>query len=198
LQESGYVEGRNVAFESRWAEERYDRLSALAADLVQRRVTVIVAVGAASAPLAAKAATNTIPIVFVTGVDPVEAGLVASLSRPSGHLTGVHYMSATLGPKRLELLHEFVPAAIIVALLVNPANANAEPQSRDLQAAARTLGLQLHVIPASTERDLDGAFEKLVQLRASALVIGADGFLNDRRGQLATLVAPVIENDGNF
>jgi putative ABC transport system substrate-binding protein len=156
LSETGYVEGRNVWIEYRWAEGRYERLPALAADLVRRQVSVI----AANTPAtpAAKVATTTIPIVFLTSTDPVAAGLVASLNRPGGNLTGVALLNVDIGPKRLELLHELVPAASVVALLSNPTNPNSERQSRIMQAAARTLGLQLHALHASTERDFDAAF----------------------------------------
>jgi putative ABC transport system substrate-binding protein len=185
LSDTGYVEGRNVAIEYRWADGQNDRLPALAADLVRRQVTVIAANGPAVPP--AKAATATIPIVFLTGVDPVGAGLVASLSRPGGNLTGVVNLNVELGPKRLELLHELVPTATIMALLVNPTNPNAETVSRNLQAAARTLGLQTHVLQPSTERDFDTVFATLVQLRAGALVIGPDPFFISRSEQLAAL-----------
>ena len=170
----------------RWAEGQYDRLPALAADLVRRQVTVIAA-GPTPAALAAKAATTTIPDRLPVAVDPVEVGLVASLNRPGGNLTGVTTLNVELGPKRLELLHELVPTATIIALLVNPTNPNAETLSRDVQAAARTLGLQLHVLHASTERDFDTVFATLVQLRAGGLVIGADAFFNSRSEQLAAL-----------
>jgi putative tryptophan/tyrosine transport system substrate-binding protein len=185
LSETGYVEGRNVAIEYRWAEGHYDRLPALAADLVRRQVSVI----AANTPAvpAAKAATTTIPIVFNFGGDSVAAGLVASLNRPGGNLTGVTTLNVELGPKRLELMHELVPAATVMALLINPTNPNAEILSRDLGAAARTLGLQLHVLHASTERDFDAVFATLVQLRAGALVIGPDAFFISRSEQLAAL-----------
>jgi putative tryptophan/tyrosine transport system substrate-binding protein len=149
LSEIGYDAGRNVAIEYRWANDQYDRLPELAADLVRRQVAVIVANGPAA--LAAKAATTTIPIVFLTGFDPVPFGLVASLNRPGGNLTGVSNLNAELGPKRLELLHELVPTATLMAVLVNQSNSNAESQTSDLQAAARSLGLQLHVLQASTE-----------------------------------------------
>jgi putative tryptophan/tyrosine transport system substrate-binding protein len=186
LNETGYVEGRNVAIEHHWAHGQYDRLPALAADLVRRQVTVIATSGNASA-LAAKTATATIPIVFLTGADPVQAGLVASLSRPGGNLTGVTSLGVELGPKRLELLRELVPAATIIALLVNPANRSAEIQVRDMQAAARVLGRELHILHASTERDIDSAFATLVQLRAGALVIAPEAFFNSRSEQLAAL-----------
>jgi putative ABC transport system substrate-binding protein len=187
LQESGYREGQNVAIEYRWAEDQVDRLPALAADLVRRQVSVIAA-ASGPATLAAKAATATIPIVFQLGNDPVAVGLVASLNRPGGNITGVTTLSVELGPKRLELLHELVPTATIIAVLVNPNNATAfETQSRDLQAGARSLGLQLHVLHASTERDFDTVFATLVQLRAGGLAIGGDAFLNNQSEQLAAL-----------
>ncbi len=186
LNETGFVEGRNVAIEHHWAHGQYDRLPALAADLVRRQVTVIATSGNASA-LAAKTATATIPIVFLTGADPVQAGLVASLSRPGGNLTGVTSLGVELGPKRLELLHELVPAATTIAILVNPANRSAEIQVRDMQAAARTLGLELHILQASTEREIDAAFATLTRLRAGALVISPEAFFNSRSEQLAAL-----------
>jgi ABC-type uncharacterized transport system substrate-binding protein len=202
LGQSGYVEGRNVAIESRWADDQYDRLPALAADLVRRQVAVIAATGGISAALAAKAVTATIPIVFQSGVDPVELGLVARLSRPGSNVTGAVGLNVELGPKRLELLHELVPTASIVALLVNPTNPNAETVSRDLQAAARTLGLELEVVHASTDRDLDTVFATLLQLRAGALVIGADPFLARRSEQIAALAArhmvPTIHQSREF
>jgi ABC-type uncharacterized transport system substrate-binding protein len=188
LSETGYVEGKNVTIEYRWAENQYDRFPALMADLVRREVTVIVAVTGTPPALAAKAATATIPIVFVTAGDPVALGLVASLSRPGGNLTGVATLTVELGPKQLEVLRELVPTATIVALLINPTNTtNAETLSRDLQAAARTIGLQLHVLHASTERDFDAVFASLPRLRAGALVIGSDPFFNSRSQQLAAL-----------
>ena len=187
LNEAGFVEGRNVTIEYRWADGHNDRFPALADDLVRRRVNVIAATGSPAA-LAAKAATMTIPIAFYTAVDPVEAGLVASLNRPGGNLTGVTSLSGELGPKRLELLHELIPAAKVLAALVNPTSpVVAETLSRDLQAAARTRGLALHVLPASTERDLDNAFAQIAELRAAGLVIGTDGFFTTRSAQLAAL-----------
>jgi len=188
LSETGYVEGKNVAIEYRWAENQHDQFPALLADLVRREVTVIVAVTGTPPVLAAKAATTTIPIVFVTAGDPVALGLVSGLNRPGGNVTGVATLTVELGPKQLEMLHELVPTATIIALLVNPTNpTNAETLSRDLQAAAHTLGLQLHVLHASTERDFDTVFATLSRLRAGALVIGSDPFFNSRSQQLVAL-----------
>jgi ABC-type uncharacterized transport system substrate-binding protein len=190
LSESGFVEGQNVAVEYRWAENQYDRFPALLADLIRRKVTVIVAVTGTPPALAAKAATMTIPIVFVTAGDPVALGLAASLNRPGGNLTGVATLTVELAPKQLEVLRELVPTATIIALLVNPANStNAETLSRELQAAARTLGLQLHVLHASTERDFDAVFASLLRLRAGALLIGSDPFFNSRSQQLVALAS---------
>jgi putative ABC transport system substrate-binding protein len=187
LGESGYVDGRNVAIEYRWAENRIDLLPAMAADLVHRQVGVIAATSTPAA-LAAKAATTTIPIVFETGGDPVQLGLVASLSRPGGNVTGITQLNWEILPKRLELLHELLPATDVMALLVNPADpANAEIQSRDVLAAAHTLGLKLHVVNASTERDFDSVFAQLPDLRAGGLVISGDAFFNSRTKKLAAL-----------
>jgi putative ABC transport system substrate-binding protein len=187
LAETGYIEGRNAAIEYRWAQSQYDQLPALAADLVRRRVAVIFA-GSSAAARAAKAATTTIPIVFEFGLDPVALGLVSSLNRPGGNVTGVTSLSSQLTPKRLELLREIVPGATSFALLVNPTDAAAtESTLRDAQAAARTLGLQLHVLRASTEPDLDMAFATFVQLRAGALVVGNDSFFLSRSEKLAAL-----------
>src|SRR5262245_39310150 len=187
LRETGYVEGRNLAIEHRWAEGRNDRLPTLAAELVRRQVTVIVSTST-PAVLAARTATTTIPTVFFVAADPVQLGLVTSLSRPGGNLTGVVTLNVEVAAKRLELLHEMVPTATIVALLVNPTTAPlAETMTRDLQAAARTLGLRLHVLQASSEREIDTAFATLVQLRAGALVIGTDALFNSRSEQLAAL-----------
>jgi putative ABC transport system substrate-binding protein len=185
LGESGYVDGRNVAIEYRWAENRLDRLPAMAADLVHRQVTVIAANSQATE--AAKAATTTIPIIFTTGADPVQIGFVASLNRPGGNLTGVTSLDAELGRKRLELLHELLPKARIIAALINPTFPGSDILSSDLQAAASTLGLQLHILYARTERDIDTAFATLLQLRADAFVIGNDPFFNSRSDQLAVL-----------
>jgi putative ABC transport system substrate-binding protein len=187
LQESGYVEGRNVAIEFRWAEGRSDRLPALAADLVHRQLTVIAATSTPAA-LAAKAATTTIPIVFETGGDPITLGLVANLNRPGGNVTGVTQLNTEVAPKRLELLHELVPTARAIALLVNPTSPGlTEFVLRASQAAAQTLGLNLHVINASTESDFDGVFANVIRLRAGGLVIGADPFFTSRQEQLAAL-----------
>jgi ABC-type uncharacterized transport system substrate-binding protein len=188
LGETGYVEGRNVAIEYRWSEGQYDRLPAMAADLVRRPVTVIAAMDGTPAALAAKAATTTLPIVFAVGVDPVEFGLVASLNQPGGNLTGITSLNVEVEPKRLELLHELVPTATSIGLLVNPTSLTlAETQSKNLQAAARTLGVQLHVLHASTERDFETVFATLFQLQLGALVIGGDVFFNNRAEQLAAL-----------
>lgn len=188
LSETGYVEGRNVGIEYRWAEGQNDRLPALAADLVRRQVRVIATPESTPGAFVAKAATTTIPIVFSVGVDPVAVGLVASLNRPGGNLTGVTNLNAEILPKRLELMHELVPTATTIALLVNPSNPLvAETESRDAQTAARTLGLQLHVLHASTDRDFDTVFASLAQMRAVALVINTDVFFNSRSEQLAAL-----------
>jgi putative ABC transport system substrate-binding protein len=184
LKETGYVEGQNVEVEYRWAEGQNNRLPMLAAELAHRQVAVNVASGTAAA-LAAKAATSTIPIVFGVAVDPVKVGLVASLNRPGGNLTGIASLNVEVGPKRLELLHEVVPSATSMALLVNPTNPSmAEPFSRALQAAAGVLGLQLHVLHASSEREIEAAFETLVKLRAGGLVITAKSvaFAGTREG----------------
>ena len=199
LSETGYVEGRNVAIEYRWAEGQIDRLPSFVADLVQRKVNVIAATSTPAA-LAAKAATTTIPIVFETGADPVRLGLVASLNRPGGNVTGVTQTNVEVAPKRLQLLHELVPTASVMALLVNPANPTlAEANTKELQAAARTLGLELQVLNASTERDFDGVFAKLTELRVGGLVIGPDPLFTSRSEQLGALtvqhaVPAVYEN----
>src|SRR5215471_13680312 len=187
LQESGYVEGRNVAIEFRWAEGRSDRLPAMAADLVHRQVTVIAATTTPAA-LAAKAATTTIPIVFEMGGDPIRLGLVASFNRPGGNATGVTQLNTEVTPKRLELLHELLPTATVIALLVNPTDyALAEVILRASQAAAQTFGLGLRVLNASTESDFDGVFANVIQLRAGGLVIGSDAFFTSRAEQLGAL-----------
>ena len=188
LHEAGFIEGRNVAIEYRWAEDQNDRLPALAADLVRHQVTVIVAAGSTPAALAAKAATSTIPMVFYIGVDPIEAGLVTSLARPGGNITGVTNLNADLVPKRLQLVHELAPTATVIALLVNPTSPTlAETSMKEAQVAAQTLGLQLHVLHASTERDLDEAFRTSVQLRAGALVISPDASFSSLSKQFGAL-----------
>ena len=188
LRETGYVDGRNLAIESRWAQGRNDQLPALAAELVRRQVSVIVTAGSTPAALAASAASTTIPIVFYIGANPVEAGLVTSLSRPGGNLTGVVTLNVEVAPKRLELLHVLVPTATIIAALVNPTTPIlAEALTRDLRTAAHTLGVQLHVLHASSERDFDTVFASLVQLRAGGLVIGTDALFNSRSEELAAL-----------
>jgi ABC-type uncharacterized transport system substrate-binding protein len=187
LGETGYVDGRNVAIEYRWAEGRYDRLPAMATDLVHRQVTVIAATSTAAA-LAAKAATTTIPIVFEMGSDPVRLGLINSLNRPDGNITGVTQLNWEVIPKRLELLHELLPTARVMALLVNPTDSvYAEMQSRAVLAAAHTLGLELHVLNASTEDDFDSVFANVGHLRAGGLVIGGGAFFYSRIKQLAAL-----------
>jgi putative tryptophan/tyrosine transport system substrate-binding protein len=187
IRETGLVEGRNVTIDYSWADNDNDRLQALAVELINRQTTVITAPSIAAA-LAAKSATSTIPIVFYTGADPVALGLVASLNRPSGNLTGITGLGNVLERKRLELLHDLIPTASSFALLVNGANPIlAETTTRDVQAASRTLGLQLHVLHASTEREIDAVFAKLAELQAGGLVIGADNYFNSRSEQLATL-----------
>jgi putative tryptophan/tyrosine transport system substrate-binding protein len=201
LSETGYVEGRNIAIEYRWANDRYDRLPALAADLVRRQVAVLVTLTTPTV-LAAKAATTTIPILFVTGIDPVAFGLVASLNRPGGNLTGVANLNVLLMQKKLELLHELVPAATTVALLVNPANSNVDTVSSEVAAAARVLGLQLELVYASTQADFDTVFATLVQRRTRALVIGDDPFFGNHDELLATLTirhaVPAIFSSRDF
>jgi putative ABC transport system substrate-binding protein len=188
LDETGYVEGRNVAIEYRWANGQYNQLPALAADLVRRQVAVIAA-GATAAALAVKQATTSIPIVFILGSDPVRDGLVASLSRPGGNITGATIFTNLLAAKRLELLHQLVPNANIIAVLLNPKNAIVELEKNEMQEAARALGLQLVILQASTGHEIDGSFANLVQQRAGALLVGGDVLFNDRREQIAELAA---------
>jgi ABC-type uncharacterized transport system substrate-binding protein len=188
LSETGYVAGRNLGIEYRWAEGRNDRLPELAGELVRHQVMAIVVAGSTPATQAAKTATTTIPILFYIGADPVKVGLVTSLSRPGGNVTGVVTLNVEVGAKRLELLHEMVPSATTVALLINPTNRIlSETLLRDTQSAAPTLGLKLHVLYASNEGEFHAAFTRLVQLRAGALVIGSDAFFNSRSEQLAAL-----------
>jgi putative ABC transport system substrate-binding protein len=188
LSETGYVEGQTVTIEYRWAEGHYDRLPGLAADLVDRKVDVIAALGGTPSALAAKNATSTSPIVFSSG-DPVEQGLVASLARPGGNLTGFSIIATELMPKQLELLSDLLPKAGMIALLVNPNNLGTERQTREVQEAARVSGVQLLILKASTESEIDAAFAALVQLRAVALLVGADPFFYSRREQLVALAA---------
>jgi putative ABC transport system substrate-binding protein len=189
LKEVGYVEGQNVTVEYRWAEDRYDRLPALAADLVRHQVAVIVAAGT-PATLAAKAATTTIPIVFHGSLDPVKAGLATSLNRPGGNITGVTTLGVELGLKRLEVLHELMPSAVVMAQLVNPNNPPlAETEAREAQDAARAFGLELHVLNASSDSEINTAFASLDQLRAGALLVGTDPFFFSRRTQIVAEAA---------
>jgi putative tryptophan/tyrosine transport system substrate-binding protein len=187
LSETGYVEGKNVKIEYRWAEGRYDRVPGLVAELVLRPVAVVVAAGGGSHE--AKAATATIPIVFTTGLDPVEAGLVDSLAHPGGNATGVSFAPAELLAKRLELLHQLVPKATVIGMVANPDNRNPESQVRKVQVAARSLGLQLQVALARTEAEIDASFVTLLKLHAGALLIGSDPFFNGRRDQFVALAA---------
>ena len=189
LNEVGYIEDQNVKIEYRWADGRPDRLPALVADLVRQQVAVIAATGGNNAALAAKAATSTIPIVFTSGDDPVKRGLVASLNRPGGNVTGVSWFSAELGSKRLGLLHELVPNATIVALLINPNNPESARQPAELQEAARAIGLQLVVLTAPTAADIDTAFTAMVQNRVGALVIAGDPSFANRREQIVAMAA---------
>ena len=187
LKEAGFIEGQNVAIEFRWADGQYDRLAALAEDLVRRRVAVIVAAGG-SQPMA-KAATSTIPIVFTAGSDPVKAGLVSSLNRPGGNLTGVNMFTVNLDAKRLELLRELLPKADTVAVLINPTFVSADTQLKDIREGALRAGVRLVVLDASADGDFDAAFATLLDTRASALVVGSDPFLNSRREQVVALTA---------
>ena len=188
LSDAGYTEGRNVRIEGRWAEGQYDRLPALAADLTQHGVAAIAAFTTPAAK-AAKAATATIPIVFTTISDPVQIGFVASLNRPGGNMTGVSVLAVEVGPKLLELLHAAVPSAKAIGLLINPRNPNADAQSKNLQTAAQRLGLQLHVLNASTQGDLEPVFARVQELKVNALMIAQDALFNTQTGQLADLSA---------
>jgi putative ABC transport system substrate-binding protein len=188
LREDGYVEGQNLAIEYRWAGGVYERLPALAADLIRRQVSVIIA-GAPPAVLAAKAMTSTVPIVFTSGGDPVELGFVSSLNRPGGNLTGVSFLVNELGAKRLELLHELVPKAALIGFLANPTRPSSEVETKDTQQAAQRLGVQVHIVNASSEREIDAAFANFVQQRVNALLIGTDSYYLTRRDQLVALAA---------
>jgi len=187
LNESGFIDGQNVTIDFRWAEGRYDRLPGLAADLVGRNVNVIATSGGRAAALAAKGATSTIPIVFETGGDAVADGLVASFARPGGNLTGATILTAELNPKRFELLRELVPQAGVIAILVNPDNPSAERVVRDVGEAARLNGVQLHILKASTESEIDAAFASLVQRPVGSLLVGNDPFFFSRRESLVAL-----------
>jgi putative ABC transport system substrate-binding protein len=189
LKEVGYIEHQNVAMEYRWADSQYDRLPALAADLVSRRVAVIVPIGGAPATVAAKAATSTIPIVFNLGADPVGLGLVTNLSRPGGNITGIAMMTLEVETKRLELLHELAPASSSLAILLNPSNAQAQTQEREAQRAARVIGRQVLVLKAGTEHEIEGAFAALVRERAGALLVGGDTFFTSQAVLFVVLTA---------
>jgi putative ABC transport system substrate-binding protein len=204
LNETGYIEGQSVAVEYRWALGQIDRLPALAADLVDRKVAVIAATagGGTAASLAAKASTSKIPIVFTSGADPVGIGLVASLNRPGGNLTGITFLSHALGAKRLGLLHELVPGVTTIAVLLNPTFPDAVNQSREVREAARPIGLAVTILNASNIQEIDAAFETIVQMQAGALLVGADPFLIGRREQIAALAArhsiPTIYEDRDY
>jgi putative tryptophan/tyrosine transport system substrate-binding protein len=203
LKDTGYVEGENVAIEYRWAENKFDRLPVLAADLVRRRVAVLATSGGIPVAFAAKAATTTIPIVFTVGEDPVRLGLVASLAQPGGNLTGINFLTGELATKRLELLRALVPGATRVAVLVNPAHAtNTETTLRDMEPAAHAMGLQMQVLNASASREIDAAFMTIVRERPDALFVGNDAFFNARRVQLVLLAGrhgvPAIYSDREY
>jgi putative tryptophan/tyrosine transport system substrate-binding protein len=189
LKEAGYAEGRNVAIQYRWAENRLERLPALVGDLTRQPVALILAGGNTDAALTAKAATPTIPIVFVSGIDAVQIGLVASLNHPGGNVTGVTFLATSLGPKKLEILRALLPTAAVIGMLINTNLASANIQIEDVQTAGRTLGLQIHVLHASAERDLDAVFASLAAVRAGGLVVGADAFLNSQRDHLVAQAA---------
>ena len=188
MKQAGFIERQNFAIEYRWAEGQYDRLPALVADLIQRPVTILVAAPTPSA-LAAKAATSTLPVVFVSGVDPVKFGLVASLNRPGGNVTGVSFFTTALETKRLGLLHELLPQARVLAALINPNNPAAENQSKELTEAGRAIGVQLHLVNAASETDFDAVFAKLAQQNIGGLLISGDAFFNSRRAQLVAMAA---------
>jgi putative tryptophan/tyrosine transport system substrate-binding protein len=202
LGESGYVEGRNVAIEFRWAGGQHNRLPVLAAELVSHRVAVIVAPGGAPAALAAKSVTTTIPIVFEMGADPIATGLVQTINRPGGNITGVTSLNVQVTPKRLEILHEAVPAAAVITVLLNPTSPTADSQLRNLQAAASALGVRLHVLHASSERDFDAVSARLSELRPGGLVVSSDTFFATHSEQLAALTVrhalPAIHQSRDF
>ncbi len=202
LHESGFVESQNVTVEYRWAELRYERLPALAADLVRRQVTVIAAISGTPAALAAKAATATIPIVFANGGDPVASGLVVSINQPGANITGVTFFSIALAAKRLELVRELVPSAKLIGLLVNPSNPIAQSETRDVERAARVLGLQIVVLNAGSERDIDVAFATFAERGVGAIILGSDSAVTSRRNQIVELAArhtiPTISPEREF
>jgi putative tryptophan/tyrosine transport system substrate-binding protein len=189
LSETGYVKRQNVHISFRWADGQYNRLPALAAELVKSQVAVIAAIGGDVSTLAAKAATSTIPIVFAGGSDAVKLGLIASLNRPGGNVTGANLITDALGAKRLELLRELVPTAVVIAMLINPDNPNSEPDTKDIQAAARAIGQQFEIVRASDERDFETAFTTIVQNRAGALLVNPDPIFTRRREQIVALAA---------
>ena len=189
LNEAGYIDGQNVAIEFRWAQGQYDRLPGFAADLVQQKVAVIVSSGGDVAALSAKAATSSIPIVTVSGSDPVKAGLVASFNRPGGNVTGASFVATELEAKRLEILRDVVPTAAVIGILINPTNPAAESRSKDLQIAARTLDRNIHIVSASSESDLEPAFATLIEQRAGALLVSTDSFFTSQRDRLVALAA---------
>jgi putative ABC transport system substrate-binding protein len=189
LQETGYIEGQNAAIEYRWADGQYDRLPVLAADLVRRQVSVIFAAGSTASALAAKAATPTVPIVFANGVDPVQFGLVPSLNRPGGNITGISFLTGDLGAKRLGLLHELLPGVAVAGLLVKADNPNAESAIRDAGEAARLLGLEFHAFKAQTAQEIDNVYTSLAQQRVGALLVNADPFFTAQHGQFVRLAA---------
>jgi putative tryptophan/tyrosine transport system substrate-binding protein len=202
LKESGYIEGQNVHIAFRWAEGRYDRVPALAAGLIDIRVAVIAAAGGQAVPLAAKAATSTIPIVFVSGEDPVKMGLVAGLNRPGGNATGVSMFLTEMEAKRLALLHELVPTATIIGVIVNPSSPSIDTQLQEVNSAARALGRQIQIVNATNERELDAAFASLAQSKAGALHIAANAYFTSRRDQIVALAAqhaiPAIYDQREF
>ena len=198
LTESGYVEGRNVAFEYRWAEDHYERLPALAAELVRRGIAVLISIGGNTSAVAAKSSTATIPVVFATGSDPIKLGLVTSLNRPGGNVTGVNFLTEMLVAKQLEVLYETIPRTPLIGFLVNPTNANAEADTKSVLAAAESLGQKLVVVQAQTDSELEAAFVALVRQRAGALMVMGDAFFLSRRNKLVELAArqaiPAIYN----
>jgi putative ABC transport system substrate-binding protein len=187
LNESGYIDGRDVAIEFRWAQGQYDRLPVFAADLVRQKVAAIVSSGGDVAALSAKAATSSIPIVTVSGTDPVKAGLIASFNRPGGNITGASFVAIELETKRLEILHDVVPTAAVIGILINPTNPAAASRSQDLEMAARTLERNIHIVSASSESDLETAFATLIQQRADALLVSTDAFFTSQRDRIVAV-----------